>query len=405
MPSRLALVFILVTVAIDSIGIGIIFPVMPALLTEVTHTDLASSALWGGVLATAFSAMQFLFGPLVGNLSDRYGRRPVMLVALATMALDYAVMALATSVWLLLAGRIVAGIAAATYATASAYVADVSAPETRARNFGLVGAAFGLGFVLGPLLGGAASLLGTRAPFWAAAAIAAANLVVGLAALPESLPAGRRRPFGWRRASPLASFRAIGRLPGLRRYLAITFLFSVAFAAYPSVWSFFGTERFGWDGWWNGISLALFGVAMAATQTLLVGPAIRRWGETRTAVYGMSVDVVAFGFYGFVTSGFWALVFTPVSALAGVAGPALQALSANATPDDQQGELQGVIAAVGAVAMALAPMLMTGTFWAFTAPGAAVYAPGAPFLLSAVLMVACVLVLVGRPRGAGVAAG
>jgi DHA1 family tetracycline resistance protein-like MFS transporter len=398
MQSRLALVFILVTVAIDSIGIGIIFPVMPQLLTEVTISDLSHSALWGGVLATAFAAMQFLFGPVVGNLSDRFGRRPVMLAALAVMAVDYVVMAVAGSVWLLLAGRIVAGIAASTYATAGAYIADVSAPEDRARNFGLMGAAFGIGFVLGPLIGGAASLIDTRAPFWAAGAIAAMNLCLGWFVLPESLAEANRRAFSWTRANPLAAFRAIGHLPGLRRFLLLMFVFTVAMTTYPAIWSFYGAERFGWDGWWIGISLAIYGVSMAASQALLVQPAIRRWGETRTAAYGMALDAVAFLFYGFVTSGFWALVFTPVTALSGVAGPAMQALMANATPDDQQGELQGVLAAVAAVATSLAPLVLTAVFFQFTRDGAAIYSPGAPFLLSAVLMVACVAILVAGPR-------
>jgi DHA1 family tetracycline resistance protein-like MFS transporter len=400
MQSRLALVFILVTVAIDSIGIGIIFPVMPALLTEVTISDLSHAALWGGVLATAFAAMQFLFGPVVGNLSDRYGRRPVMLAALAVMAVDYVIMALADTVWLLLAGRLVAGIAASTYATAGAYIADVSAPADRAKNFGLMGAAFGVGFVLGPLLGGLASLIDTRAPFWAAGAIAALNLTLGWFVLPESLPADRRRPFSLARANPLAAFRAIGRLPGLRRFLVLMFVFTVAMTTYPAIWSFYGAERFGWDGWWIGVSLALYGLSLAVTQAVLVQPAIRRWGEMRTAGYAMALDAVAFLFYGFVTSGLWALVFTPVTALSGVAGPALQALMANATPDDQQGELQGVLAAVAAVASSVAPLVLTAVFYQFTRPGAPVYAPGAPFLLSAVLMVLCVVILAGVRRPA-----
>lgn len=393
----LALVFILLTVTLDAIGIGLIFPVMPDLLQEVLHEGLADAALWGGVLAAAFSVMQFLCGPIIGNLSDRYGRRPIMLIALATMALDYTIMALAGSVWLLLAGRIVAGITAATHATAAAFVADISPPAARAKNFGLIGAAFGIGFVLGPMIGGAASLIDVRAPFWIAAALAAANVTFGWVVLPESLPAERRRTFAWRRANPLAAFRAIGRLPGLNRYLVLIFLFTVAFASYPVIWAYYGAARFGWDGWWIGISLSLFGICMALTQAVLVAPAIRLWGETRTGIYGMSVDVVTFLFYGFIRSGPWALAFTPISALAGVAGPAIQGLMANATPDDQQGELQGVMTSVSAVAMALAPLILTPVFWAFTREGAAVHAPGAPFLLSAVLMAVSVALLASAP--------
>lgn len=394
----LSLIFILITVALDSIGIGLIFPVMPDLLTDVAGTGLADAALWGGALAAAFSAMQFLFGPIIGNLSDRFGRRPVMLVALAAMALDYTIMAVAHTIWLLLIGRLIAGITAATHATATAFVADISPREARARNFGLIGAAFGIGFVLGPMIGGAASLIDSRAPFWFAAGVATANLILGLIVLPESLALEKRRAFSWRRANPLASFRAIGQLPGLGRYLLLVFLFTIAFASYPAIWSFYGAARFGWDGWWIGISLGVFGICMAVTQGALVGPAIRRWGETRTAVYGMSVDVGAFVFYGFVRSGALALAITPVAALAGVAGPSIQSMMSNATPDDQQGELQGVLTSIAAVAMALAPLILTPVFWAFTHEDAPVYAPGAPFLVSAALMAACVAILWKAPQ-------
>ncbi len=397
---RLALVFIVVTVAIDAIGIGIIFPVMPALLSEVTGGGIADAAIWGGVLAAAFSAMQFLFGPVVGNLSDRFGRRPVMLVALATMAADYAIMALAQSIWLLVVGRVVAGVTAATMATAGAYVADVSPPEARARNFGLIGAAFGAGFVLGPLAGGLLSLVDTRAPFWVACAIAAANLALGLVVLPESLPVERRRAFVLARANPLGAFRAIRRLPGLGRYLAMMLIFSVAMAVYPAVWSFWGAAQFGWNGFTNGISLAIFGISLAVTQGALVGPAIRRWGETRTAVIGMCLDLVSFLFYGLVTVGAWALAFTALTGLSGITGPAVQGLMSNATPEDQQGELQGVLSSLQAVAMGLAPLAQTWVFWAFTRPGAPIHAPGAPFLLSGLMMVACVAILVAGRRAA-----
>jgi DHA1 family tetracycline resistance protein-like MFS transporter len=398
MQSRLALAFILLTVAIDAIGIGITFPVMPELLEQVTGADISSASLWGGMLATSFAVMQFLFGPVVGNLSDRYGRRPVMLVALAVMAVDYAIMAVAGSVWLLLIGRIVAGVAAATYSTANAYVADITAPDDRAKNFGYIGAAFGVGFILGPLMGGFAAELGPRAPFWLAAFIAAANMAFGYFVLPESLTEDNRRAFSLKRANPFASFRAIGHLPGMKRYLIIMFFYTLAFQSYGSIWSFFGTERFGWNAWWNGLSLAAFGVCMAVVQSLGVAPAIQKWGAKRTAGYGMAVDAVAFGFYGFVTSGFWALVFTPIAAVAGVAGPALQGIMTNGTPDDQQGELQGVVASVSSVAMGVAPMIMTTIFWFFTRSGAPIYSPGAPFLLASGLMVICVAVLVADKR-------
>jgi DHA1 family tetracycline resistance protein-like MFS transporter len=231
-----------------------------------------------------------------------------------------------------------------------------------------------------------------------AAAIVAHNAAFGLRVLPEGLGRDRRRPFHLGRANPFASCRAIGHLPGLGRMLAIMFLYTVAFQSYPSVWAFHGTERFGWDAWWNGISLAAFGVCMVVVQGFLVLRVTRRFGERRTAGYGMALETVTFGFYGVVTSGFWALAFTLVASVAGIAGPALSGLMSNATPDDQQGELQGVLASIQAVGMGLAPMVMTSVFWAFTCPGASWYQPGAPFLLAGRLMAAAVLLLAAPPR-------
>ncbi|CAM5376466.1 Multidrug resistance protein MdtG [Frigidibacter albus] len=283
---RLALTFILLTVAINSIGVGLIFPVMPDLLEEVTGGTVANAALWGGVLATAYAAMQFVFGPIVGNLSDRYGRRPVLLSALAVMTADYLLMSVAHTVWLLLVGRVIAGITAATHAAAGAYIADISAPDERAKNFGLIGAAFGVGFVAGPLIGGLLAGIDTRAPFYAAAAMAAANLCLGWVVLPETVTDAIRRPFSWARANPLASFRAIGRLPGLQRMLLVLFVYSVGFHVYPVIWSFYGKARFGWDDWMIGLSLAAFGLCIALVQALLVGPAIRQPGGSRRRALG-----------------------------------------------------------------------------------------------------------------------
>ena len=277
---NLSLLFILFTVALDAIGIGLIFPVMPDLMEDVTHAGLGEAALWGGVLAASFAVMQFLCGPLVGNLSDRFGRRPVLLVSLAVMALDYVVMALAHTVWLLLAARIVAGVAAATHATANAYVADISTPDQRAKRFGLIGAALWHWFCGGADAGRVLAGIDVRAPFWVAAGLALANLVFGWFVMPESLAVWRTgAALHWARANPLASLRAIRRLPGLQRLLLVTFLYAVTFNVWPAIWSYYGKAAFGWNAQWIGLALAAFGVCMALTQALLVAPMIRRLGR------------------------------------------------------------------------------------------------------------------------------
>ena len=389
---RPAVVFILITMMIDAMGIGLIIPVMPDLLQEVRGGSLSTAALWGGILSTTFAAMQFLFGPIIGGLSDRFGRRPVLLLSLAAMALDYLVMALAGSIWLLLAGRLIGGVTSATQATANAYMADISAGEDRAANFGLIGAAFGLGFVLGPLIGGLLGEWGTRAPFFAAAVLAAMNAVFGFLVLKETLPQENRRTFTWKRANPLGSFRQLGALPGVGPLLLVFFIYQVAFTVYPAIWSFFGKERFGWEPSTIGLSLGLFGIMLAIVQGGLIRPILRLLGERGTVIYGHFFDVAAFIALALVTSSTLALILTPLAALAAVITPALQGIMSKAVGTDAQGELQGVLTSLSALAMILSPMIMTGTFAAFTKADAPVYLPGAPFLLSAALIGLALLV-------------
>ncbi|EEW25896.1 TCR/Tet family MFS transporter [Rhodobacter ferrooxidans] len=394
----LALIFILISVCLDTIGIGIIFPVMPDLIREVTGGNLAQAALWGGTLATSFAVMQFLFGPVIGALSDRFGRRPILLISLAVMSVDYLVMALAPTITLILITRIIGGITTATYATAVAFIADITPPEKRAARFGLIGACFGVGFVLGPLLGGVLAGIDTRAPFFAAAGLAGANLLFGLLVLPETVTDATRRAFQWSRANPLGALRAVSRLPGVRRTLICFLILGIAMNVYPAIWAFWGQARFGWDSRMVGVSLAVYGVCFAAGQALLVGPTIRRFGEHRAAHYGMWVDIVTLTALGLVTSPAIALMITPITAFGGTVTPSLQALASRAAPADAQGEVQGVLASLNAIAMFTSPLVMTTTFAAFTAPDAPLYAPGAPFLLSAVLMLVCVTLHVARPR-------
>ena len=383
---RLPVVFILVTVLLDSMGIGLIIPVMPDLLREVQNAGLASAAVWGGILSTTFAAMQFLFGPLLGNLSDRYGRRPVLLISTVIMALDYLVMAVAGSIWLLLAGRVVGGITAATQSTANAYMADISAPKDKAANFGLIGAAFGMGFVFGPLIGGFLAEFGTRAPFYAAAILAALNFVFGYFVLSETVDDRIRRPFEWRRANPFGAFKSLGKLPGLLPLLLVFFVYQLAFGVYPAVWSFYTIERFDWSPGMIGLSLGLFGIFLALIQGFLIRPILRWLGERGAVIYGHVADIVAFVIIAIIPTGTALLIFTPIAALPGVITPALQGIMSKAVADDAQGELQGALTSVSAIAMMLSPLLMTYTFYAFSEPGVAVYFPGAPFILSAGLV-------------------
>jgi DHA1 family tetracycline resistance protein-like MFS transporter len=395
---RATLGFILITVALDAIGIGLIFPVMPDLIEAVTGGTLASAALWGGVLAASYAVMQFIFGPVIGSLSDSYGRRPVLLVSLGVMALAYLGMALAPTIWLLLAARVMAGIAGATHATATAFIADISAPADRGRRFGLIGACFGVGFILGPMIGGLVANIDTRAPFYAAGAMAVANLIFGYLVLPETVTEATRRPFTWGRANPIGALKSLTSLPGLKRPLMTFLLLAVAMNVYPAIWAFYGKARFDWDTTMIGYSLAVYGISFALGQALLVGPLIKRFGEHRAAHYGMWVDVVTLAALGFVTSGTLALMITPITALGGVVTPAMQALLSRDTPANAQGELQGVLASLNAAAMITAPLIMTATFAQFTAPGAPIFAPGAPFLLAAALMLAAIALHISKPR-------
>lgn len=384
---RPALVFILLTVMIDGIGVGLIFPIMPDLIREVNGGNLAQAALWGGVMATSFAVMQFLFGPVMGGLSDRFGRRPVLLLSLSVMALDYVVMALAGSIWLLLAGRIVGGITAATQATASAYMADITPPDQRAANFGLIGAGFGLGFVLGPLIGGLLAEYGTRAPFWAAAVLAAGNVLLGWFVLHETVRTETRRRFDMRRANPLGAVRQLSRLPGLGRLLAVYFVFHVAFAVYPAVWPYFAQARFDWDPAMIGLSLALFGLTMALVQGGLIRLMVRLLGTGGTVLLGLGFAMLSFALLSVVTSGRLALLLTPLAALTGLVPPALQGIMSRRVSAETQGELQGALTSATALAMIVAPVTMTAVFAAFTGEGAGLYLPGAPFLLSLLLCV------------------
>ena len=390
-PVTLPLIFVLLTVFIDAIGVGLIMPVMPSLLTEVGQVGLADAALLGGILTTAFAVMQFLCGPTVGALSDRFGRRPVLLISLFVMALDYLVMAVAQTFALLLVARIVGGIVAATQSTAYAFIADISKPEQKAARFGLISAAFGLGFVAGPVIGGLLAEYGTRAPFYAAALIAAANFALGCFVLPETLK--NRRPMTLARSNPLGAFAHVGADPGLRRLLFLFFVYQVAFFIYPAIWAFFTEARFGWSPAWVGASLAAFGLAQAVVQGVLIRFILSAFGDRGTVLYGLIFNTVAFLVIAMLDNGMLLMAFVPLVAFGAVVVPALQSMLSRRAADDAQGELQGVISSTAALAIIVSPMLMTGVFatWGETFPGA-------PFILAAVLTIICIAIYTRIPR-------
>ena len=386
MKHRSALWFILATILLDAVGIGIVFPIMPDLMERVGAANTADGAFWGGILMASYAAMQFLFAPVIGGISDSLGRRPVLLLALVALAVDYVVMALATTFWWLLLGRVLAGIAGATYITATAYLADISKPEERAANFGLIGATFGIGFVMGPAIGGLVASVHITAPFWLAAGFAALNVAVGLFLLPESLAPEKRRAFTKRDLNPFGSILDAFRLPGLMLPLILIFAFEFANMVYPTLWAFWTREVFGWGTALIGISLASYGIAVAFTQGVVMRFMLPRIGEYRTLIFSIICAIAALIAFG-LTGNVWVMFsFIIVAALADMAPPTMTAMMANMVSEDRQGLLQGVIASLGSIAAVIAPMVMTGVFQYFADSKGGLYLPGAPFLLSAVIV-------------------
>jgi len=392
-----AIVFILITLMIDAIGIGIVFPIMPDLMDRVGAGDTGQGAFWGGLLMAAYAGALFLCGPIVGSFSDSVGRRPVLIAALVMLALDYVIMAMADSFWLLLLGRTLAGLAGATYITATAYIADISKPQEKAANFGLIGAAFGIGFVLGPAVGGLAAEISITAPFWIAAALSAGNAIFGVCALPESLTPDKRRPFGKRDLNPFRSIMDAFRLPGLAVPLACIFVFEFANMVYPTLWAFWTREVFDWPTLFIGLSLAAYGVLLALVQGGLMPLFIKWIGEFRTLMLGMIaalIGMIGFGFTGSISA---LVVFLLLAALSDLVPALMTAMASNQTDEDRQGLVQGVIASLSSVAAIVSPLVMTALFQA-SVDDAGIYLPGAPFLFAATLVIA-MMPLVIRLRG------
>ena len=392
-----AIVFILVTLMIDAVGIGIVFPIMPDLMDRVGAGGTGRGAFWGGLLMAAYAGALFLSGPIVGSISDAVGRRPILIAALVVLSLDYVIMALANSFWLLIVGRTVAGLAGATYITATAYIADISSSKEKAANFGLIGAAFGIGFVLGPALGGIAAEISITAPFWFAAALSAGNALFGYFVLTESLPPNKRRPFGMHDLNPFKSILDAFRLPGLAVPLLCIFIFEFANMVYPTLWAFWTREVFDWPTLYIGLSLAAYGLLLALVQGGLMPVFIRWFGDFRTLMLGMIsalIGMIGFGFTETITA---LVIFLMLAALSDLVPALMTAMASNKVDEDRQGVVQGVIASLSSVAAILSPIVMTVLFQVSVDTEGA-YLPGAPFLFAGALVFA-MIPLVVRLRG------
>jgi DHA1 family tetracycline resistance protein-like MFS transporter len=382
------LAFLFVTMLIDSIGFGIVIPVMPRLILEVAPVSFAEATRLGGLLLVVFAALQFLCGPLVGNLSDRFGRRPVLLASLAAFGLDYLFMAFAPSLGWLFVGRAVAGLAGASFGPAAAYVADVTPPERRAASFGLLGAAFGTGFIVGPAIGGLLAASNTRAPFVASAILAGVNVVYGYLVLPESLKPENRRRFSWAVSNPLGAVLTFRRFPAVLGLAGVMLLWQIAFQVYPSTWAFFTIGRFGWSPGQIGLSLAVTGVLMVLVQALVTGRLVARFTEGPVALLGVAVGTAAWVAYGLLPAGWMVYVVIPLACLQMCAYPAMNGMLSKSVGADQQGALQGGVASLYGLASIVGPFLMSQALARF----------GSAFFLAAALGAVCFLGLWRRTR-------
>lgn len=384
---KAAVGFIFITILIDVIGLGLIIPVVPKLIEELLHNGSTSlAATYGGWLTFSYAIMQFAVSPILGNLSDQYGRRPVLLFSLLGFGIDYLFVAFAPSIGWLFVGRIIAGITGASITTASAYMADISTPENRAQNFGMIGAAFGLGFIIGPLLGGLLGEHGSRLPFFVAAGLALANWLYGYFVLPESLPKHLRRKFEWKRANPLGSLLQLKKYPAVAGLIGSLILIYLAAHSVQSNWSFVNIEKFKWTPKLIGISLGIVGFLIALVQGLLIRVINPRIGNEKSVYLGLSLYTLGLLLFTFATQTWMMFAFLVPYCLGGIAGPALQSIISGNVPPNEQGELQGALTSLMSLTSVLGPIMMTSTFAYFTGPDAPFYFPGASFLLGALLM-------------------
>lgn len=380
-----ALVFIFITLLIDVIGFGIIIPVIPKLIRQLTGGTLSDASRYGGWLLFSYAVMQFIFSPVLGGLSDQYGRRPVLLFSLFGFGVDYLLVGFAPTIGWLFAGRLVAGITGGSFTTAGAYIADVSEPEKRAQNFGIIGAAFGLGFIIGPALGGILGQYGARTPFFAAAGLALLNWLYGYFILPESLKPENRRPFDWKRANPAGSLLQLRRHPVVMGLVASFVCLYLAGNAVQGTWTYYTMEKFRWNETWVGYSLSFVGLTVALVQGGLNRIMIPKLGERRAVFTGLSFYVLGLLCFAFASQGWMMFAFMIPYALGGLAGPSLQGIISNQVPANEQGELQGGLNSLISVTSIIGPLLMTNLFGYFTSAKAPVYFPGAPFVMGSLL--------------------
>jgi len=390
---KASLSFIFATILIDCTGFGIIIPIMPKLVEDLSGGNIAQASVVGGWLLFLYAIMQFVFSPILGGLSDRYGRRPVLLISLLGLGLDYFLLALAPNIGWLIVGRLIAGICGASFTTAGAYIADVSPPEKRAQNFGLIGAAFGVGFIIGPLIGGLFSKVDLRAPFVAAGVLSLLNFTYGLLFVPESLKKENRRPFNWKRANPLGTFINLKRYPRIIGLVAGLLILFIAGKTIETIWGYYNILKFNWTPSEIAWSLAFVGVLVSIVQGGIIRWFIPKYGQVKSIYFGIffyGIGLVCFSFAGQS----WMMYASLIPyCLGGLCGPAIQGLISNQIPDNEQGEIQGVFSAMMSISAILCPVIMTNLFYFFSKPGAPVYFPGASFALSSILCVFATIII------------
>ncbi|QWG20841.1 TCR/Tet family MFS transporter [Bradyrhizobium sediminis] len=401
-PGRGAAAFIFVTILLDMLALGLIMPILPKLVESFVDNDTASAARIFGVFGTAWALMQFFCSPILGGLSDRFGRRPVILLSNFGLALDYVLMALAPSLIWLFVGRVISGITSASVSTAFAYIADVTPPERRAAVFGKIGAAFGAGFILGPALGGLLGGIDPRLPFWAAAGLSFANTLYGFLILPESLPRDRRAPFRWKSANPVGALHLLRSDRVLAGLSVANFFAQTAHVVLPSTYVLYATYRYGWDTTTVGLTLAMVGLCAMIVQGLGIGPIVSRLGERRALMLGLCCGALGFLIFALAPTGRLSWLGIPVMALWGVSGAAIQALTTQLVAPDRQGQLQGATSSVQSVAQLVGPFLFTLTFAYFIGAKAPLQLPGAPFLLASALLLLALLIAARTLAGARV---